>query len=157
MSNVVSLDEFLPVETIVHEVKQPGTGKPTGWRIVLAGADHPKALAWSEAQQRKRLARAAQIEAAQLNGKRVGAEDRTTDDIRRENVAWICSRIVGWEGAVKLSAVADEPLPYSEANAERVIGHARMGWLVGQLIEVLNDDRSFTPRSASGSQTTPGE
>lgn len=134
-------------DTLEYAVLAPGSGKKTGWVITLAGPYHEKAVAWANANNQKRIARQAKIEAQQLNSRKIKPEDRTAEDQRDENVSWLGSRIVGWT-PVKVPFLNDgEPIEFSDANVKLVFGHVRMGWAFQQLTDVLNDEASFTTRS----------
>lgn len=141
----VDLSALMPEETTVYEVRKPGSREPTGWKIILAGISHPKAQAWSNAQQRRSLHRAAQVEAQQANGRKVKPDERELDEVTRENVGWVVSRIVDWT-PVKIGA---ETYVFSDQVATELLLQPKMGWVFVQLIEAITDETAFLPRSAT--------
>lgn len=144
-SAAIDLSAVMPSDTSAYEMKAPGTGAPTGWKITLAGPGHAKAIAWSNEQQRKGLRRQAQIEAQQANGRKIKAEDRDLDEVRRDNIGWVVSRILDWT-PVKIEG---EVFAFSDESAAKLLLKPTMGWAFVQLIDALADERTFTPRSAS--------
>lgn len=141
------LSDCIPEDSTRREIlKADGSG--TGWSIDLAGPGHEKAVAWSNEQARKGLRRAAQIEAQQLNGRKVKPEDRDVEDSRRDNVGWVVSRITGWS-PVKIPFISPDPIEFSDDAAIKVFGHPKMGWAMAQVIEWLVDEKTFTKASAS--------
>lgn len=147
-AEVADLSGINVEDTLNYAVLAPGSGEPTGWVITLAGPYHEKAVAWANANNQRRLARQAKIEAQQLNNRKIKPEERTPEDLREENVGWLGSRILDWT-PVKIPFLNNgEPIPFSDENVKLVFGHTRMGWAFQQLTDVLNDEASFTTRSA---------
>lgn len=145
MTDAVDLAGFMPADVTEYEVKQPGTGRPTGWTVTLAGPSHPKTVAWSNDAARKQLRRAQQIEAQQANGRKVKPEDKSVEEMKASNVAWVVSRIVDWT-PVKIGG---KEYPFSETNANELLAKPEMGWALGQLVDALADEATFTQPSAS--------
>jgi hypothetical protein len=141
----VDLMAILPADTATLEILKPGGTEGTGWIVTFAGPGHDKAVAWQNEQGKRNLRKQAQIEQAQVNGKKYKAEDRDVDDVRRDNVGWVVSRILDWT-PVRLGA---DPIRFSEAAATELFMQPRMAWALNQMVEFLADERSFTPRSAS--------
>lgn len=150
MSKTSTLDfsAFLPVDSIHYEIRQQGSADGTGWVIELADASHPKALAWSNEQARKSLKRQEKIEVQQLNGHKVKPDEKNPDEVRKDNVGWVLSRIIGWSPAPVFPFIGAEPVEFSDENAAKVLMHPKMGFALAQLIEVIGDERSFTKASA---------
>ncbi|MBB4653016.1 hypothetical protein GGQ99_004800 [Aminobacter niigataensis] len=139
----VDITGFAPVDTIRYEVLKPGTTVGTGWFIEIADESHPNAMAWSNELARKNLKRRANLEAQQLNGRKIKAEERDPEEQKRENIGWVVSRIVGWT-PVKLAFISPDPITYSEDAAYKVFMHPKMGWALGQLVDVIGDEKAFT-------------
>lgn len=139
----VDLSGIVPVDVIRYEVLRPGTTTGSGWFIEIADESHPNAIAWSNEAARKKLKRQASLEAQQLNGRKIKAEERDPDEVKHENVGWVVSRIVGWT-PVKLTFISPDPITYSEANAYKVFLHPKMGWALGQLVDLIGDEKAFT-------------
>lgn len=145
----VDFSAFIPVDTIEVEIKAPD-GSPTGWTISLCDSSHPKAQAHLDEQARRRLRREAQIEAAQVNGRKFHSEERTPDESKLDNVRWLVSRVVGWT-PVKLGIISPDLLHFSDENAVRVFMHPKMAFVLSQLLDVIVAEKSFMPRSAQTS------
>ncbi|MCA0032766.1 hypothetical protein [Mesorhizobium sp. B263B2A] len=141
----IDLGGIIPQDETIKEILKPGGTEGTGWMITLAGPAHPKAVAWTNEISKRNLRRQQRIEAAQVNGRKFVAEDREVDDVRRENVEWAVSRIVGWSPAVKIGA---ETYPFSDAVAIELLSRPSMGWAFAQIVEWIGDERSFTKASA---------
>ena len=144
-SGAIDISGAMPVDTGILDIRKAGTEQPTGWKITFAGPSHPKTLAWADRQSRRALHRQAAIEAAQVNGRKYKPEERTPDDVRRDNVEWIVARILDWT-PIK---VGGEVIAFSEAAATRLLSRPEMGWAFQQMVDYLADERSFTRRSAT--------
>jgi hypothetical protein len=150
----VDLTAFIPQDVAVLNVLRAGGIEETGWKITFAGPSHPQTLAWSEASARKNLRRQAQIEQAQVNGKKFKAEEREPDDVRRENIAYVVARIVDWS-PVRLGP--GEPILFSPAAATELLLRPELGFVYTQALEFLGEERSFTKGSAKPSGDTQGD
>ena len=145
VKEAVDISGFMPAETVKYEVRKSGSVDGTGWVIELGGPSHPKALAWSEAATRRSLKRQAALEAQQFNNRKVKPEERDPEDVRRENVEFVVSRIVSWT-KVRINGVDYE---FSDKTAVELLSKPEMGWALLQILEVLGDERSFTRGSAT--------
>lgn len=148
-SEFVDFGDIVPVDSIHYEIRK-GNGEGSGWSIEIADASHPRAQAWSNEQSRKTLRRQQMVEAQQANGRKVKPDDREPEEVRRDNIGWVLSRIIGWTPEIKLAFISEEPLAYSEENATKVFMHPKMGFALSQLIDVIGDEKSFTKASANG-------
>lgn len=146
--NFVDFGDIVPVDSIHYEIRK-ANGEGSGWSIEIADASHPKAQAWSNEQARKNLKRQERIETQQLNGRKIKAEEKEPEEVRKDNIGWVLSRVIGWTPEIKLPFF-DEPLAYSEENAAKVFLHPKMGFALSQLIDVIGDEKSFTKASANG-------
>lgn len=144
--DAIDLSAILPADTSVLEILKPGGTEGTGWRITFAGPGHPKTVAWTTEQSRRNLRKEAQRDAQRENGRKIKPDDRDPDDVRRENVGWVVSRIIDWT-PVKLGG---PPIAFSEAAAMDLLMKPEMGWAYVQMVDFLADERSFTRRSATG-------
>ncbi|NGO50425.1 hypothetical protein [Allomesorhizobium camelthorni] len=142
-NDAVDLDSFLPTEDSVLEIMSQD-GRPTGWKITLAGPSHTKVIAFADAQTRRNLHKAKLIEQAQVNGKKYQAEEKTPDEQRRENTRWVIARILEWT-PVKIGGVVHE---FSDKAAEDLLIKPEMGWAYLQIAEAINEDKRFTKPSA---------
>jgi len=139
------LNDFDTEDTADMVVLHPATGEPTGWRITFAGPGHPKAVEQSNRLQRKRLREEKSREQAQMNGRKWKAEEKTPEEIRAENVAFVVERILGWT-PVRING---EDLPFTPENATRLLLDPKKGKLFTQMLEFLAAEESFTKRSAT--------
>ena len=150
MSNVASesavdLTGFLPANTVMKEIMKPGGIEGTGWMVELAGPGHPKVVEFDDAAARKSLRRAAQLEAQQANNRKVKPEEKDLEEFRKENMAFVVSRIVGWT-PVKAFGKTWE---FSDANAIELLSKPEMRGAFTQILEWIGDERTFTKGSAT--------
>jgi hypothetical protein len=143
----IDISGAMPVDTGILDICRSGTAEPTGWKVTFAGPSHPKTLAWADKASRRNLRRQAEIEAAQVNGRKYKAEDRTPEDVRRDNVEWVVGRIVDWT-PVK---IGQDVYAFSEAAAIELLLRPDMGWAFVQMVDYLAAETSFTRRSAKTS------
>lgn len=127
-------------DTAEMEVRHPVTGAPTGWIITFAGPAHPKQIALQDDLIKRSQREQKAIKQARVNGKTWKAEERTPDDLRRENAEIIAKQIVGWRGAVA---------PFSEAAAVAMLMDPRYFKLVAQITDFLAEEKDFTEASAT--------
>lgn len=142
-STAIDLTDFLPQDEATIEMVSPA-GKKTGWMVTLAGPSHPKRVDANNAAARKALQRSKQVEQAQINGKKYKSEERTPEDVRRENVEDIVARIVTWTPV----RVGGEEFKFSDTRAVDLLVKPEMGWALAQIAEAQAEDASFTKGSA---------
>lgn len=140
----VDLSGFMPTDEATIEIKTMN-GVLSGWKIRLAGPSHPKTVALNDASARRELHRQRQIEQAQVNGKKYKAEEKSPDDVRRENVQAIVGRIVGWNPI----SIGGGPIEFSEKAAEELFIKPEMGWAYVQIVEFFGEEKGFTQRSGT--------
>jgi hypothetical protein len=140
----VDLSKFLPVDSFDIEI-QSVTGEGTGWHVTLAGPSHPATVASAETIARRALRKSAEIEAAQVNGKKYKVDDREPATMRRENVESVVSRIIDWSPV----DVGSGPIAFSKDAATDLLLRPEMAWVLIQIAEALAGDAAFTRRSAS--------
>lgn len=127
------------------EIELMRDGEPTGWFVTIAGPGHPKAMALADALGKRALRREAQIEAANVNGRKYKPPEVDIEERRRENVANVVARIVDWRGLTDNGA----ELRFSEETGVKVLGDPALGWAYGQIVDYLADERSFTKRAST--------
>lgn len=149
MTDVPNLGDFLPADAIAFPIMKVGTDQSTGWILQLAGPGHPQSVKWANEQSQRALSTARTQEQQRLNGKRVQLEEKTPEDQRRENVGWVCSRIVGWNPVLIPFIDPAAPTEYTPENALKVFTNPNMGWALNQVVEALVDDATFMKRSAT--------
>lgn len=141
----VDLSDFLPVDTKTLDVLRPGGVGSTGWTITFAGPEHPQTVAWSQTSAKKALKRAEAIEQSQINGKRFKVDERSVDEVRRENVAWVVARIVDWT-PIRFEG---KEIAFSPAAATELLARPAMSWALAQMIDLLSSETSFMKTSAT--------
>lgn len=152
---VPDFSAFLAVDQIPLEIMALDGVTPTGWTWQISGPGHEKAVRYQNEQSKKSLRKARLIEQAQVNGKKYVPEERTADDQRRDNMAWIASRVLGWS-PMPLSFITgnSDPIPFSDENVIRVLMHEKMGFVFTQLVEAVTEDKRFMQRSEMASERT---
>ncbi|MCV9960384.1 hypothetical protein OIU34_00595 [Pararhizobium sp. BT-229] len=140
----IDITGFLPTDEATLEIKTM-EGKPSGWKIRLAGPSHPKTIALNDASARRELHRQRQIEQARANGKKYKAEEKSPDDVRRENVQDVVGRILGWN-PIKIGG---DTIEFSEKAAENLFVKPEMGWVYIQINEFFGEEKGFTQRSGT--------
>lgn len=143
---VVNMADDLPLDTAELHIVKPGTNKPTGWVITLAGPGHPQTIAIADEAQRERLHKEAAIERAQVNGRKwKGDEDMSPEQARRKIVTGVCRRIVGWTPV----DFGEGPVTFSQENAVKLFMDPAKGSFYLQVVEYLTGERAFMKGSAS--------
>jgi hypothetical protein len=145
---VVDLSAAMPLDTFDLEIRAPGGVRGTGWIWTLCAPSHPKAVARAEAKQRENLRRAAQIEQQQANGKKVKVDEQTVEEVRRDNAEWIASRTLRFT-PVRIASIQPDPIEWSDEKVVELMRRPDMGWVFVQIVEYLNSETAFTPRSAT--------
>lgn len=138
-----SLDDFDAADTSTMTVMV--NGAPTGWKWTFAGPGHPKSIEQSNRLAREELAEQRAIQQARANGKKWKASDETPDELRRENVANVVERLVGWS-PVKIDG---KDFAFTPENATLLLADPKRVGLLTQALEFLADENSFTRRSAT--------
>lgn len=153
---VQDFSSFLAVDQIPLDIMALDGVTPTGWVWQISGPGHEKAVKYQAEQSRKALRKAKLIEQAQVNGKKYVPEDRTADEQKRDNMAWIASRVLGWTPmALPFITGNKDPIPFSDENVIKVLMHEKMGFVFTQLVEAVTEDKRFTQRSEQTSEPSP--
>lgn len=145
---VLDLSDTLPQDTAVLEICLPGTAKPTGWIIELAGPGHDKTIAVTDEINRESLEAEKAIRFAQANGRKFKIDDEQVDDRRRKNVSRIVARIVGWSPNPIFKFFSPDAIKFDEKTAIDLFMSPRMSGYFGQIVDFLNSEAGFTKRSA---------
>lgn len=141
----ISLDFALPKDTSTLEITAPGSSESTGWIVEFAGPSHAKTVAWSNEAARKALRKAQSNEQQQLNGRKVKVDERTPEEVKKENVQWVVSRIVNWSPV----EVLGKTYTFSDESALELLLKPEMGWAFVQMVNFLTAEESFTKDSAT--------
>jgi hypothetical protein len=143
---VVNMADDLPLDTADLHIVKPGTNIRTGWIITLAGPGHPQTIELMNEGERERLHKAAQIERAQVNGRKwKGDEDEQPEDSWRKTVARVSRRIVGWTPV----DFGEGPVAFSQENAVKLFMDRKKGAYFGQIVDFLTAERAFMKDSAN--------
>ncbi len=138
-TTIINMADDLPNDTAELHVVRPGTNIRTGWVITLAGPGHPQTIAIQNEGERERLQKAAEIERAQVNGRKWKGDDEQPEEARRKLVSRVTRRIVDWtpvdfgEGAVE----------FSQDNAVKLFIDPKKGAYFGQVVDFLTAERAF--------------
>jgi hypothetical protein len=143
----INIGAFAPVDSVQYQIRAVDGRTDTGISVDILSAAHPKAQAYSTAQATKNLRRQAQMEAQQINGRKVKPEERTPDEVRAENVALVVSRLGGWTPFV-IPEFGDNPVEFSDEAAAKWLSMPRYGWVYLQLLEFIADENNFIKGSA---------
>jgi hypothetical protein len=142
---IVNLAATVALDTYDLAMLFPGTNKPTGWVVTLAGPGHPKTVALAAEAERERLHRNAAIERAQVNGRKwKGDEEEDPTVSRRKTIAAIVGRIVDWTPV----DFGQGPIAYSEEAAIALFLDPAKGVYFSQIVEYLTCEKAFMPSSA---------
>lgn len=145
LKKTVNLAGSLALDTMELNMCFPGTNQPTGWVLTLAGPGHPQTVELSDEMERKRLKKVADIERAQVNGRKYkGDEDLDPEESRRQTVTSICRRIVDWTPV----DFGEGPIEFSLDNAVDAFMDRRKAAYFGQLVDKLNEEKAFMKASA---------
>lgn len=140
----INMADDLPEDTAELHIVKPGTNIRTGWVITLAGPGHPQTISLSNELQRERLQRSAEIERAQVNGRKWKGDDAQPEDERRKSVSDVCRRIVTWTPV----DFGEGVIEFSQENAVKTFLDPKKGAFYAQVVDFLIADRAFMKGSA---------
>ncbi len=138
-TTIINMADDLPNDTAELHVVKPGTNIRTGWVITLAGPGHPQTIALQNEGERERLHKAAEIERAQVNGRKWKGDDDQPEEARRKLVSRVTRRIVGWTPV----DFGDGPVEFSHDNAVKLFIDPKKGSYFGQVVDFLTAERAF--------------
>lgn len=142
-SPALDFDAFEAADTGMMEVLD-ARGNPTGWYWEFAGPGHPKTEALNNRFARERLHKQAQMEQAQVNGRKWKAEEGDPDDVRTKNIRDLVERLVGWSAV----EIGGKDFPFTPENATEFLSHPKRIGVLTQAMEFIASERAFMPRSA---------
>ena len=140
----LSFDVFEAAETAKMQVLDVH-GNPTGWWWEFAGPGHPKTEALNNRLARDRLHKAAQVEQAQVNGRKWKADEESPDEVRAKNIADLVDRLVGWSDVIM--GEGNAVFAFSPAAAIEFLSHPKRVHVLTQAMEFIASEKAFTPRS----------
>jgi hypothetical protein len=144
-TTIINMADDLPNDTAELHIVKPGTNIRTGWIITLAGPGHPQTIEMMNEGERERLHRSAEIERAQVNGRKWKGDDEQPEESRRKFVSRVVRRIVGWTPV----DFGSGPVEFSQENATKLFMDPKMGSFFVQIVDFLTADRAFMKGSAS--------
>lgn len=139
INSIDSLDESQM--EVIHK------GRPTGWFWTIAGPGHERTIAQSNRILNESMVASRAMEQARANGKKWKPVSETVEELREKNVKFICERVLGWS-EVNLDG---KPYPFSVENLAKLVRDPRKVELVIQVLDFINDEKSFTRTSATAS------
>jgi hypothetical protein len=119
-------------------------GRVTTWLWTFYGPGHPKTVAVANRLSKRWLQEARDKEQSSVNGKKWKPEERSLDDLRRENVANIVDRTKEFT-PVKLNGSVIE---FSPEKARELLLDPRKSALFVQISEFLREEENFMRPSA---------
>lgn len=146
----LDLSAAIPTDTAVIDIFYPGTSRPTGWRIELAGPSHPRTVAVGDEAARESLQKEKAIEFAQVNGRKWKTDAETPDERAERIVGRLVRRIVSWSPDPTFPQIGPNPIAFSESAATTLFLRKDMAWALNQIAEYLTSETAFTRRSATG-------
>jgi hypothetical protein len=150
---VCDLSSTALLESYPLKICRPGTNRPTGWVITLAGPSHPNSVEVQNEWARERLDKEKAIEFAQVNQRKWkvdDVDDKYIAQANRNTIRRLCHRILGWSPEeVTIPYVAPLPIKFSEAAATDLFLRPDMVWALNQITEYFNSERAFMSGSAN--------
>lgn len=143
----LDLSGAIPLTSFVLDLVIPGTAKPSGWKVELAGPMHPQTIEVNNIVAREAIAKESAIEFAQVNNRKYKVEDDPVDARRRKNVNRVCRRIVGWTPAPTFRNVGPDPIAFSVDAATDLFLRQDMAGFFVQITDYFNGERAFMPPS----------
>lgn len=136
-------------ETAVIDICFPGTSKPTGWKIMLAGPAHAKTIAVSDDIGRENIDKEKAMEFAQVNGRKWKVDGETVTDRRRKNIGRVVARILSWSPDPVFKETGPAGIAFSHEAAVDLFMRPDKGWAFNQIAEYINSEKAFTLASAN--------
>lgn len=132
------LDALVYADARDIAIKDPA-GKPTTWRVSVAGPNHPAALAARERAD----ARGRELEIARAAAMQRGGAPEPADpaEARAFYARQLAGRVLGWS-AVRFSG---EDFAFTPANALRLMTEPKFGFVATQIAEAVADLQGFIP------------
>lgn len=145
---ILDLSDLIALDSTTHDVNR--NGEPTGWVWMLADAAHPQVVKYRNEMERKVLRKAAEMEAAQRNGRKIKPEETTPEEQKRDLAEGVASRVLDFT-PVRLGLEGfPDTITYSPEMAIKLLLHPKMGWLFNDIVSHLTDEKAFMKASASG-------
>lgn len=144
---VLDLTSTRPLDVVTIDIMIPGTTKPTGWKVELAGPAHPQTIAIGDDVSQEIFDRNAAIEFAQVNGRKWKGDGDTLEARRRKFVTVVCRRILGWSPNPVFRFVQPEPIAFSLKVAVDLFLRPDMSLYFTQITDYINGERAFMPPS----------
>jgi hypothetical protein len=136
------------LQTAELQMMMPGTNEPSGWVLIMAGPSHPQSVEYFDKMARRANKRAGDIERAQVNNRKWKSpdEDRDPEDVRRDTVAGIVSRIVSWSPDPDFG---QGPIGFTPDAAIDLFMDRSKGAFFVQVVDFLTGEKAFLKASAT--------
>lgn len=149
VENIFNLDAFGALDQVEYEVHAPGKEDvKLGLTLILAGVSHPDYQKFAEVEFRRLQAELEKVEKAKADGKELPKEDKSVDEMRREQLKHVAARILGAKTKIQFKGQVVDLTP---KNAMDVLSDPHFVWMVPQLDKFLTDQENFMPVFAANS------
>lgn len=142
-TDTIDLSDAVPVESFSLEIIHPTTKKPTGWKIELAGPQHPNSIAVASEGGDDLIKEEYAVKVAQASGLKYEPSTETLQSRRRKNVGRVCRRILGWSPNPTFKTVQAEPIEFSVSAATDLFLRPDMAGFFLQVTQYLGAERAF--------------
>ncbi len=143
MPDILDLSDAVPVESYTLEFLHPRTKAPTGWKVELAGPQHPESIAVANEAGRDFLEAERAVKIAQATGQQPEQPDETIQERRRKSVNRVCRRILGWSPNPTFKNVQAGPIEFSVPAATELFLRPDMAGFFIQVTKYFNADAAF--------------
>jgi hypothetical protein len=143
VTDVLDLSDSLPSESFTLEMINPKTKQPSGWKIEIAGPQHPSTVAIAAEAGRDILEEERAIRAAQASGQKFEPIDETIQVRRRKNVGRVCRRIIGWSPNPTFKHIQSAPIEFSVGAATDLFLRPEIAGFFVQITNYINSEKAF--------------
>lgn len=142
-TETIDLSDAVPVESFFIEMLHPGSKKPTGWKIQLAGPQHESSIAVSNEGGKDFIEEELAIKASSAAGLKYDPPAETLQARRRKSVGRVCRRILGWTPNPTFKNIQAGPIEFSVAAATEMFLRPDMAGFFIQITNYLNSEKAF--------------
>jgi hypothetical protein len=143
MTDILDLSDAVPAESFTLEFLHPRTKAPTGWKVELAGPQHPESIAVANEAGKDFLDEERAVKVAQATGQKPETPEETIQERRRKSVNRLCRRIIGWSPNPTFRNVQADPISFSVAAATDLFLRPDMAGFFIQITKYFNADAAF--------------
>jgi hypothetical protein len=146
---ILDLSATVAADTATIDMLIPGTTKPSGWKIQLAGPSHSATVALATEVGREAIEREKSIEVARVNGRKWKGDGEDLEERRRRSVSYVCRRIVGWTPNPTFKFISPDPVAFTTEVATNLFLRPEMGGYFVQITDYLGSESAFTQPSGN--------